>query len=97
MGGNEVVSDDDDVEFALTSAEVDMSDDDIVERLAKRRRKLQMPSASEIVRQNGLQTRISTLMQMRTTSTHLRNKMKARRIGKKEVDSTECSEATSYP
>ncbi|OAE31961.1 hypothetical protein AXG93_4421s1120 [Marchantia polymorpha subsp. ruderalis] len=95
MEGNEVVSDDDDVEFALTSAEVDMSDDDIVERLAKRRRKLQMPSASEIVRQNGLQTRISTLMQMRTTSTHLRNKMKARRRGKKEVDSTECSEATS--
>lgn len=40
LGGNKVVSDHDDIELALPSAEVDMSDKDIEEQLAKRRRKL---------------------------------------------------------
>lgn len=98
LGGNEVVKDDDDVEPTLPLIEVDMSDDDIEERPTKRQRKLQTPSALEVVRQRtGLGTRIPAHVRMRTTSTHARRKVKTRRRQKEEVKSTECRESTSHP
>lgn len=48
-GDNEVVSDEDNIEHALSSAEVDKSKDDIEEQLANRQQKLQMHSTSEII------------------------------------------------
>ncbi|OAE18803.1 hypothetical protein AXG93_3643s1000 [Marchantia polymorpha subsp. ruderalis] len=71
LGGNEVVSDDDDVEPALPSAEVDMFDEDFKEPLVKRQRKLQTHSTSEVVSQRtGLRTRKPVTTRMRTTSTN---------------------------
>ncbi|OAE31884.1 hypothetical protein AXG93_2834s1150 [Marchantia polymorpha subsp. ruderalis] len=48
-GDNEVVNDENNIEHALPSAEVDKSKDDIEEQLAKRQQKLQMHSALKII------------------------------------------------
>ncbi|OAE31345.1 hypothetical protein AXG93_4510s1210 [Marchantia polymorpha subsp. ruderalis] len=78
LEGNEVVSDDDDVEPTLPLAKDDMSDEDIEERPMKRQRKLQTPSASEVVgRHTGLRTWRSAPVRMRSTSTYARDKVKA--------------------
>ncbi|OAE31241.1 hypothetical protein AXG93_2356s1060 [Marchantia polymorpha subsp. ruderalis] len=72
---NEVVSDDDDVEPAQPLDKVDMSDDDIEERPAKRRRKLHTHLASEVVRlRSGLQTKRLAPARMRMTNAHARKK-----------------------
>lgn len=55
LGGNKVVSEDDNVESAWLSAEVDISNENVEEPPMKRRRRFVTPSALEDVdRRNGL-------------------------------------------
>lgn len=78
-GRKQVLNDHDDVEPARTSVKVDISDNNVKKLRAKRRRKLQTTSASEVVGQrSGLQTIISAPVHMTMTRSHARSKVKAR-------------------
>ncbi|OAE28895.1 hypothetical protein AXG93_2255s1280 [Marchantia polymorpha subsp. ruderalis] len=85
---NEVANEENNIEPASSSVEVDKLKDDIVERSAKKRRKLQKSLTLEMVgRRVGLLARRQVPTRMRTSSVHSCSKMKARCQRIEEEDS----------
>ncbi|OAE27327.1 hypothetical protein AXG93_2817s1320 [Marchantia polymorpha subsp. ruderalis] len=76
MGGNKIVSEDDDVQPAQPSAEINILDNDNVEKpTAKRRRRVVTPLAPEdVVTRSRLRTRRNAPARLRLAKTHARMK-----------------------
>ncbi|OAE18554.1 hypothetical protein AXG93_1923s1100 [Marchantia polymorpha subsp. ruderalis] len=88
LGENKVFSEDDDVELARPSSEVDILDnDDVGQPSAKSQRRVIMPSASEdVIPRSRLRTRRPTATQLRLAETHARRQVKSRHIMQETVE-----------